>query len=57
MTKYIINENNFLMYHYTDKNGSQNSFKISNYSLRGLFILLEILNTKNRHKLIEKVVL
>lgn len=57
MSKYITNNKNCMMYYYTDKNGSQNSFKISNYSLRGLFILLEILNTKNRHKLIEKVVL
>lgn len=57
MSKYITNNKNCLMYYYTDKNGSQNSFKISNYSLRGLFILLEILNTKNKHKLIEKVVL
>lgn len=57
MTQYIQNKNNCLMLYYTDKNNKLQSAKISNYSIKGLFTLKAITNTKNSYKIIEKLAL
>ena len=57
MTKEIRNENNSMIYCYTDKNNVLQSAKISNYSLNGLVTLKEISNTKNSYKITEKLAL
>lgn len=57
MTKEIKNENNSMIYCYTDKNNVLQSAKISNYSLNGLVTLKEISNTKNSYKITEKLAL
>ncbi|MBE7713767.1 MAG: DUF927 domain-containing protein [Cyanobacteria bacterium SIG26] len=57
MTKYIINENNCLVFYFTDKNGDLKSAKCANYSLENLVIMKFITNTKNQFKVAEKRVL
>lgn len=55
--KQITNVNNCLTYSYQDKNNKFITNKIANYAIQGLFIIKLITNTKNNHKVIEKVVL
>jgi len=57
MTKYISNQDNCLFYNYTDKNNDLQAVKIANYSLKGLFTLKMITDTKNIYKTTEKLVL
>ncbi len=57
MKKYISVKDNCLFYNYTDKNGDLQSVKIANYSLKGLFTLKIITDTKNSYKIKEKFVL
>lgn len=55
--KQITNVNNCLTYSYQDKNNKFITNKIANYAIQGLFIIKLLTNTKNNHKIIEKVVL
>ena len=57
MNKYITNENNCLMYYFTDKNGDLKHVKIANYSLENIAVVKFTTNTKNQFKVAEKRVL